>query len=448
MKQNNPLTPQQIVQELDKYIIGQKEAKKLIAIALRNRWRKAHTDTSIRDEITPTNILMIGPTGSGKTELCRRLASICDVPFVKVEATSFTEKGYVGGDVNNIIHQLADKALLIVKKIEEKKKRKEIEARVEEIILNILIPTVKESDGEEGASLNAETRKHFLKKIRKNELDDRIIEIEFRETPPSLGFIGGGMVDANMMSSLNNMMSKMIPVQIKKRQVTIKQAKKILFKDQLEKSIDPNVIKENARKRAEFGFVILDEIDKTTGSGKKGGGPDVSRQGVQRDLLPLVEGTSIMTKIGTVKTDHILFIAAGAFHNSKPSDLMPEFQGRFPVQAKLHNLTEENYFNILQIPKNALIKQQKALLATEGVTLDFTEPAIRSMAQITMKLNTEQENIGARRLRTVIIQALQNIPFDIPEKIKAGSKITINKKMVEERLNKLLEDKQSSHYII
>lgn len=454
-KSIDQLTPLKIVEELNKFVVGHAAAKTLLAVAIRERWRRQRLSSKMKAEIIPSNILMKGPTGSGKTELCRRLASLSNAPFIRTEATRYTEKGYVGGDVNTIIEELVDKALKIVRKEKESAVKDKIKEEVEEIILNIVIPPVKKSaEGEETAdeeqSLNEETRKQFRKKIQNGELDKKLIEIRYSETPKGFGFIGGGNVDPNMMASLNNFMERMVPVKQKRRKVTIKTARKILYRERLHRALNEEDINEEARNRTQEGFVVIDEIDKTTtnpGRGR-GNGPDVSREGVQRDLLPLVEGTTIPTKIGPINTEHILFIAAGAFHNSQPTDLMPEFQGRFPIRATLEALTEEDYYNILTTPTVTLPKQQKALMETEDVTITFTEGALRAIAHATYTLNVEKENLGARRLRTVVGKVLEDVSFKIPDLIKPGADVTIDEKMVKEKLAAISKEDKGSFYII
>jgi ATP-dependent HslUV protease ATP-binding subunit HslU len=449
------LTPQQIVAELDKYIIGQKEAKKNVAIALRNRWRRMNAPTEIQNEIIPNNILMIGATGVGKTEIARRLAKLADAPFVKVEASKFTEVGYVGRDVESMVRDLVEQAVAMVRtQRQEEVKQKAAEA-VEEIILDALIPAVKKPVGEnigfdvknEDVELNERTRERFREKIRNGELDHRKIEIDVKQTISNVGVLGPGMDEMSMMN-IQEMLSNFMPTKTKKRKVTIAEAKKILLEEEAAKLIDMDEVKEEALRKAEnAGIIFIDEIDKIASSGSRGG-PDVSREGVQRDLLPIVEGCSVNTKYGIVKTDHILFIAAGAFHVSKPSDLIPELQGRFPIRVELQSLTKDDFFHILKEPKNALTKQYQALLQAEGVELSFNEDALEKIAEIAFYVNSELENIGARRLQTVMSTLLNDFMFDIPDKIGANSKILITKELVEERLGALVKNRDLSHYIL
>ncbi|MEM9569678.1 MAG: ATP-dependent protease ATPase subunit HslU [Bacteroidota bacterium] len=449
--QNDKLTPHKLVKELSKYIIGQEAAKKSIAIALRNRWRKRHADEAIRDEIYPTNILMKGPTGTGKTEIARRIAQIAQIPFVKVDATQYTEVGYVGKNVESMIYTLTDKAMQIVKGEKREALKQKTKKIVDQIILDILIPPLRNKKGEKGKEevlLNENTRKRFWEKLINGELEDRNIDIHIKEAS-NIGLIGGGMMDEKMFFSFKNLISRLTPTKSKKKKVTVREARKILTEEQLDKMTDSHHLAEEAIARAEMGIIFIDEIDKIVSSTRRNsGGPDVSRSGVQRNLLPIVEGTPVATNIGIVKTDHILFIAAGAFHNSKPTDLMPELQGRFPSRVEMQSLKEEDYYSILKEPKTALIEQQKALLAAEKVTLNFTEEAIKTMAKIAFLLNTEKENIGARRLRAVMAQVLKEVAFEVPEKIQPNTTVNIDKNFVEQRLEKVMQEHDSNHYVI
>jgi ATP-dependent HslUV protease ATP-binding subunit HslU len=453
------LTPQQIVAELDKYIVGQKEAKKNVAIALRNRWRRMNAPEDIQNEIIPNNILMIGSTGVGKTEIARRLAKLADAPFIKVEASKFTEVGYVGRDVESMVRDLAEQAVNMVRlQRQEEVKQKAIEA-VEEIILDALIPAVKQPSYEnsgsigfdvknsEDAELNEKTRERFREKIRNGELDHRKIEISVKQNVSNVGVLGPGIDEMSMMN-LQEMLSNFMPSKTKKRKVTIAEAKKLLLEEEASKLIDMDEVKEEAIRKAEnAGIIFIDEIDKIASSGSKAG-PDVSREGVQRDLLPIVEGSAVNTKYGIVKTDHILFIAAGAFHVSKPSDLIPELQGRFPIRVELQPLTKEDFFHILKEPKNALTKQYEALLQSEGVALSFNEDALEKIAEIAFFVNSEVENIGARRLQTVMSTLLNDFLFEIPDIIGANAQILVTKEMVEQKLGTLVKNRDLSHYIL
>ncbi len=459
------LTPQQIVKELDKYIIGQHEAKRNVAIALRNRWRRMNVTSDLQDEIVPNNILMIGATGVGKTEIARRLARIADAPFVKVEASKFTEVGYVGRDVESMVRDLVEQSVNMIKA----KKKEEVKERaaqaVEEIILDALIPpmrqktagfpvTTEETNGTptSDVELNERTRNLFREKIKNGEIEDRKIDINIKSTGNSgMGMIGAGMMDEVSMMNLQDMISGMMPKKPRKRKVTVAEARKILFEEEAAKLIDMDEVKEEAIRRAEdAGIIFIDEIDKiASGSGKKGGaGPDVSREGVQRDLLPIVEGSTVNTKYGVIKTDHVLFVAAGAFHTAKPSDLIPELQGRFPIRVELTNLTKEDFVQILKEPKNALTKQYRALFEAEGVTIEFEDGAINEIAHFAFEINAEVENIGARRLHTVMSRLLNEFLFDVPDKIKADSKILITQQFVKERLTGFIKNKDLSEYIL
>jgi ATP-dependent HslUV protease ATP-binding subunit HslU len=458
-------TPQQIVKELDKYIIGQYEAKRNVAIALRNRWRRMSVKSDIQNEIVPNNILMIGATGVGKTEIARRLARIADAPFVKVEASKFTEVGYVGRDVESMVRDLVEQSVNMVKaRKKEEVKEKAVQA-VEEIILDALIPplrskaagfTVNSDETQEApvsdVELNERTRNLFREKIRNGELEDRKIDINIKQSSaPGVGMIGAGMMDEVSMMNLQEMLSGMMPKKPKKRKVTVGEARKILLEEEAFKLIDMDEVKEEALRKAEdAGIIFIDEIDKiVSGSGKKGGGgPDVSREGVQRDLLPIVEGSTVNTKYGAIKTDHVLFVAAGAFHISKPSDLIPELQGRFPIRVELTNLTKDDFVRILTEPKNALTKQYKALFEAEGVQIEFSDDSILEIAQAAFDINAEIENIGARRLHTVMSRLLNEFSFDVPDKIPANSQIIITKEMVKEKLSGLVKNRDLSEYIL
>ena len=455
------MTPQEIVNELDKYIIGQKEAKRNVAIALRNRWRRLNVNDEIKNEIIPNNILMIGATGVGKTEIARRLAKLSDAPFTKVEASKFTEVGYVGRDVESMVRDLVEQSVNLVKTIKKEEVKVKAEESVNNLILDILIPPVnkvqsninlrlEKKENNTDKEINEKTRDKFKQKIKNGELDDRKIEISVQKPNNSgIGMIGGGMMDESSMINLQDMISNMMPKRNKKRKVTIGEAKKILLESEVSKLIDMDEVKEEAINKAEnTGIIFIDEIDKISGSSSKGGGPDVSREGVQRDLLPIVEGTSVTTKYGVIKTDHILFIAAGAFHLSKPSDLIPELQGRFPIRVELDNLTQEDFLKILCEPKNSLTKQYKALIKAENVEIIFNDDALKEISNKAFIINSEIENIGARRLHTVMSKLLNEILFDIPEKIGPNAKVVITKKMVEDKLNSITQNKDLSEYIL
>jgi ATP-dependent HslUV protease ATP-binding subunit HslU len=461
MEKIKNMTPQQIVNELDKHIIGQGDAKRNVAIALRNRWRRLNVRDEIKNEIIPNNILMIGATGVGKTEIARRLAKLSDAPFTKVEASKFTEVGYVGRDVESMVRDLVEQSVNLVKTLKKEEVKIRAEESVNKIILDVLIPPVnkvqsninlslEKNSNTDDKEINEKTRDKFKEKIKSGELDDRKIEIMVQKPSNSgIGMVGGGMMDESSMINLQDMISNMMPKRNKNRKVTIEEAKKILLESEVSKLIDMDEVKEEAIEKAEnTGIIFIDEIDKISGNSNKGGGPDVSREGVQRDLLPIVEGTAVTTKYGIIKTDHILFIAAGAFHLAKPSDLIPELQGRFPIRVELDTLTQEDFLKILCEPKNSLTKQYKALIKSENVEIIFNEDALKEISHKAFVINSEIENIGARRLHTVMSRLLNEILFDIPEKIGPNAKIVITKKMVGEKLNSITENKDLSEYIL
>ncbi|HLW19674.1 MAG TPA: ATP-dependent protease ATPase subunit HslU [Cyclobacteriaceae bacterium] len=464
MKEILNLTPRQIVAELDKYIIGQDDAKRNVAIALRNRIRRLMVKSDLQKDIVPNNILMIGSTGVGKTEIARRLAKIANAPFTKVEASKFTEVGYVGRDVESMVRDLVEQSINLVKEAKNEEVKEKAALIVEDILLDILIPPVKghsfspangssnfDPDKASEQELNEKTREKFREKLQNGELEERKIEINVKQAMPAgIGMIGNGMMDDASMAGLQDMLSNMMPKTTKKRKLTIREARKVLMEDEASKLIDFDEVKEEAIHLAENnGIIFIDEIDKVASKGGKGGGgPDVSREGVQRDLLPIVEGSAVNTKYGLVHTDHVLFIAAGAFHVSKPSDLIPELQGRFPIRVELSSLTQEDFSRILKEPKNALTKQYKALFEAEEVYLEYTDDAIEEIAKIAFKINEEVENIGARRLHTVMSHLLNDFLFDVPDTIQANSKIMITKEMVEERLTSLVKNKDLSQYIL
>lgn len=448
----------QIVAELDRYIIGQNDAKKNVAIALRNRWRRMAASEDIRKEIVPNNILMIGSTGVGKTEVARRLAKIADAPFTKVEASKFTEVGYVGRDVESMVRDLVEGAVAMVQKARKAEVEVKAMESVEEIILDALIPPMKStpltnsvgSEPKTDEELNHQTRERFREKIRNGELEDRKIEISVQQNSSGgVGVMGPGMDEASMMN-IQEMIGNMMPKKTKKRKVSIAEARKLLLDEEASKLIDMDEVKEIAIKKAEnTGIIFIDEIDKiAVSSQKSGGGADVSREGVQRDLLPIVEGSSVNTKYGVINTDHILFVAAGAFHVAKPSDLIPELQGRFPIRVELNDLSEEDFYKILSQPKNALTKQYEALLKSEEVELTFQDEALKRIASIAYEVNQEVENIGARRLHTVVSRLLNDILYEVPDVIPANSKIVITPELVDERLNDLVKNRDLSEFIL
>ena len=461
MKKIKNMTPQEIVNELDKYIIGQADAKRNVAIALRNRWRRMNVEDEIKNEIIPNNILMIGATGVGKTEIARRLAKLSDAPFTKVEASKFTEVGYVGRDVESMVRDLVEQSVNLVKLIKKEEVKLKAEESVNNLIWDILIPPInkvqsninlslEKNRNNEDKEINEKTREKFKEKINSGELDDRKIEITVQKPSNSgIGMVGGGMMDESSMINLQDMISNMMPKRNKKRKVSIGEAKKILLEAEVSKLIDMDEVKDEAIQKAEnTGIIFIDEIDKISGNSKKSGGPDVSREGVQRDLLPIVEGTSVTTKYGVIKTDHILFVAAGAFHLSKPSDLIPELQGRFPIRVELDNLTQEDFLKILSEPKNSLTKQYTALIKSEDVEIIFNKDALEEISNKAFIINSEIENIGARRLHTVMSKLLNEILFDIPEKIGPNAKVVITKKMVQEKLDSITQNKDLSEYIL
>jgi ATP-dependent HslUV protease ATP-binding subunit HslU len=459
------LTPRQIVSELDQYIIGQHEAKRNVAIALRNRWRRMNSPKEIQGEIMPNNILMIGATGVGKTEIARRLAKIADAPFVKVEASKFTEVGYVGRDVESMVRDLVEQAVGMVKTQKKEEVKIRAEQIVEDIILDTLIPPMhstslagvgfetsdknKERMPDDDHELNQRTRERFREKIRNGELDSRKIEIEVQQSQaPNVGMIGGAVDDVSMMN-IQEMIGNMMPRRGKKRRVTVEEAKKLLLEEEASKLIDMDEVKEEAIRKAEnLGIIFIDEIDKVASSRSGGSGPDVSREGVQRDLLPIVEGSAVNTKYGVILTDHILFIAAGAFHVSKPSDLIPELQGRFPIRVELQSLTQDDFYQILKAPKNALTKQYEAMMRAEEVDLQFEDDALLEIARIAFEVNSDMENIGARRLQTVMSTLLNDFMFDVPDVIGPNAHLLITQELVRERLASLARNRDLSQYIL
>jgi len=460
------LTPQKIVEELDKYIVGQDEAKKSVAIALRNRYRRQMLPDEIKEEVAPKNILMIGPTGVGKTEIARRLAKLVNAPFVKVEATKFTEVGYVGRDVESMVRDLVETSIRMVKqeKMEavKDKARELADLRIAEILYPIpkKNPSINPLEAIFGATSKSnynddeiykeinsarEKQKEILEKIKDGSLDKELIEIEVEDkTPPMLEvFSASGMEEMGI--NFQDMFGGLIPKRRKKRKVTIENARRILTQEEAQKLIDMDeVINESIEKAENSGIIFIDEIDKI--AGKESHGPDVSREGVQRDILPIVEGSTVITKYGPVKTDHILFIAAGAFHISKPSDLIPELQGRFPIRVELKSLTERDLKKILTEPKNSLIKQYTALIETEGIKINFSEDAIDEIVKVAVYVNQHSENIGARRLATIMEKLLEDILFAAPE--LSQRQITIDAKYVNQKLKDIIKDKDLSMYIL
>ncbi|GAA5025046.1 ATP-dependent protease ATPase subunit HslU [Marivirga lumbricoides] len=458
------LTPKEIVAELDKYIIGQNDAKRNVAIALRNRWRRMNTPAEIQDEIVPNNILMIGATGVGKTEIARRLAKIADAPFTKVEASKFTEVGYVGRDVESMVRDLVEQSVNLVKAAKKEEVKEKASQAVEDIILDSLIPPMRSTSQkpinttaenstsvpQDDYELNQKTRERFREKLRNGEMEDRKIDINVKAPAGNgMGVVGGGMMDETSMINIQDMLNNMMPKKNKRRKVTIAEARKLLIEEEVSKLIDMDEVKEEAIAKAQnTGMIFIDEIDKIAkGSGNSSGG-DVSREGVQRDLLPIVEGSAVNTKYGIIHTDHVLFIAAGAFHVSKPSDLIPELQGRFPIRVELDSLTKDDFLRILKEPKNALTRQYVALLKAEEVELEFNEDSLEELAGMAFQINAEVENIGARRLHTVMSKLLNELLFDVPDKIGPNAKIVVTKEMVTEKLAGLIKNKDLSHYIL
>jgi len=459
------LTPRKIVDELGKFIIGQATAKKAVAIALRNRWRRQQLPPDLRDEIAPKNIIMIGPTGVGKTEIARRLARLADAPFLKVEASKFTEVGYVGRDVESMVRDLTHLAVNMVKAKAREKVKDKAEALVEERLLDILLPPsqqhpefeAQEQLSPEGSpqelplaggvsSAMSTTREKIRERLRAGKFEEKVIELEFKERNMPMVEIFSNVGLEEMDINFKEMFSGIFPSKVKKRKMKLKDARKVILQEETQRLIDMDeVITEAIQQVEQSGIIFLDEIDKIAGP-KITTGPDVSREGVQRDLLPIVEGTTVTTKYGLVKTDHILFIAAGAFHVSKPSDLIPELQGRFPIRVELSPLGEEDFVRILTEPENALIKQYKALLQTEGIELVFEESAIQEIAHLAAYVNERGENIGARRLHTIMDKVLEDISFQAPE--MKGQKVVIDAEYVNDKLRDIIKDEDLSRYIL
>ncbi|MFQ3619989.1 MAG: ATP-dependent protease ATPase subunit HslU [Spirochaetales bacterium] len=445
------LTPRQIVEELDAYIVGQAKAKKVVAIALRNRVRRRRLPPELRDEVAPKNIIMIGPTGVGKTEIARRISKLTGAPFIKVEATKYTEVGYVGRDVESMVRDLMSVGVSMVKTELQEEVREEALKRTEELLLDLLLPGLPRTLGVEGAEANSEseisnpTREKLRVKLAAGELDEKFVEIQVTQSAfPAIEIFSGAGFES-MDLNLGNLGS-IFGGKKKKRRVTVKQAREILLNEEMEKLIDNDRVAELARERVEqMGIIFIDEIDKIASKGSRMG-PDVSREGVQRDILPIVEGSKVNTKYGMIDTSHILFIAAGAFHMSKPSDLIPELQGRFPLRVELDPLSKDDFVRILTQPQNALTKQYAALLSTEGVEIQFEQSAIERIAEIAAEVNTRTENIGARRLHTIMELVLEEVSFHAPE--LKGQKIPITADYVNERVKNIVENQDLSRYIL
>lgn len=438
------MTPREIVSELDAHIIGQNEAKRAVAIALRNRWRRMQLPEELRQEVTPKNILMIGPTGVGKTEIARRLAKLANAPFIKVEATKFTEVGYVGKEVDSIIRDLADVSMKLVRSQAVEKNRMKAQDAAEDRILDVLLPPAKDQWGNVQESDNGSTRQVFRKKLREGALDDKEIEIDVTAqvsveimTPPGM---------EEMTSQLQSLFEGMSPNRTKKRKMKVKDALKVMIDEEASKLVNPEELKQQAIEAVEqHGIVFIDEIDKICKKGEHNGG-DVSREGVQRDLLPIIEGSTVNTKHGMIKTDHILFICSGAFQVARPSDLLPELQGRLPIRVELKSLTKEDFERILTEPNASLTLQYKELMKTEGVEVEFTQDGISKIAESAFRVNEKTENIGARRLHTVLERLMDGISFDASE--RAGEKITIDEKYVSDALSDVVENEDLSRFIL
>lgn len=460
----NEQTPREIVAELDKYIVGQDKAKRAVAIALRNRWRSRRLDVSLRDDVIPKNILMIGSTGVGKTEIARRLAKLVQAPFIKVEATKFTEVGYVGRDVESIIRELAETSVRMVRERRIAEVQEKAKDLAEERILDVFVPEPKHSANPLGRLFSAaETeekedaaesepkykagRDWCRKRLAAGALEDELIEIDVEDSPrPMVGMFAGSGLEG-VSDNLQDMIGSLMPKKQRKRKVSVREARKIFTQEEAMKLVDMDEVTEEAIRVAEHsGIVFLDEIDKVAAPGAAPSGPDVSREGVQRDILPIVEGSTVMTKYGPLKTDHVLFIAAGAFHTAKPSDLIPELQGRFPIRVELAALEKEDFRRILVEPQNALLKQYEALLATEGVTLVFADEAIDRLAEMACEVNAQTENIGARRLHTLLEKLLEEVSFEAPE--MPDKRVVIDAAYVEEKLADITVNRDLSRFIL
>lgn len=460
------LTPKEIVAELDKYIVGQKKAKKSVAVALRNRYRRSLLSDAIREEVTPKNILMIGPTGVGKTEIARRLAKLANAPFVKVEATKYTEVGYVGRDVESMVRDLVETSIRMVKAEMTEKLKDRAEKLANDRIVSILVPNPNKNKNQrnplemffgnnnsnETEEVSAkdnqlqERRDEMKLKLSKGELESKIIEIDVEDNSPSMMDMLAGQGNEQMGMNMQELFGNLMPKKTKKRKLSVKEARKVLITEEAQKLMDmDDVIQESVKRAEQNGIIFIDEIDKIASAGRSGG-PDVSREGVQRDILPIVEGSTIMTKYGPVKTDYILFIAAGAFHIAKPSDLIPELQGRFPIRVELTNLTQDDFVLILKEPKNALTKQYTALLETEGITVEFSDGAIKEIARIAAEVNQNTDNIGARRLHTILEKLLEDLSYEASD--ITLEQIVISPEYVREKLSDIVQNRDLSQYIL
>lgn len=469
LNKGNDLTPRQIVERLDQYIIGQKEAKRAVAVALRNRYRRGLLHEDIRDEIVPKNILMIGPTGVGKTEIARRLAKMTGAPFVKVEATKFTEVGYVGRDVESMIRDLVETSIRLVKEEKMLDVRERAEEQANKRLVKLLVPSKKKTESfknpfemifggtQQGETSNGaddqeelslrEKRRIIAEKLANGELENEIVQVEVEEQQPSMFdlFQGSGMEQMGM--NMQDALSSLMPKRMKKRKLPVKDARIVLTNDEAQKLIDMDEVTQTAIQRTEqTGIIFIDEIDKIASKGNQSSSADVSREGVQRDILPIVEGSTVMTKYGPVKTDYILFIAAGAFHMAKPSDLIPELQGRFPIRVELEKLTVDDFVKILTEPDNALIKQYTALLETEGIQIEFSDDAINRLAEIAFEVNQNTDNIGARRLHTIMEKLLEDLSFEAPD--ITLEKVEITPQYVDQKLAAISKDKDLSQFIL
>ena len=458
----NEQTPREIVAELDKYIVGQHEAKRSVAIALRNRWRSRQLDDEMREDVIPKNILMIGSTGVGKTEIARRLARLVRAPFLKVEATKFTEVGYVGRDVESIVRDLVETSVRMVRRQKIEEVQEKAKENAEERLIDVFVPTSKKSTNPLGSLFSSEPegkpeseekpkyqagRAWMRKRLHSGELENEVVEIEVEESARPVGGMFAGSSLESMSDNLQTMIGKLVPKRHRKRKVTVDQARKIFVAEEADKLIDMDVVAEEAVHAAEYsGIVFLDEIDKVAVSNGRSAGADISREGVQRDILPIVEGSTVMTKYGPVKTDHVLFIAAGAFHTAKPSDLIPELQGRFPIRVELKSLVKEDFERILTEPKNALIKQYRALLGVEGVSLTFQEDAIGRIAELAETVNEQTEDIGARRLYTLLEKLLENLSFEAPDLTEKD--VVIDTAYVDRCLADIAGDHDVSRFIL